>query len=485
MSHADKKAFKADRQKTPLYHSPSGSVDANTATEMASGQSVFKGALGWDDWIWWVAIGCVALLILLLLVCCCVCMQRAKRKGHEEALAAVQARQRLTQERERAEQQQQQQQQQQRLQQAQNGYQPPGYAYSKQVTAVPLAPAPNRKNLGPQVAANGYRDNNGSQLHSDQFPKAYPPLPGQQQVAAPEAPSYQPTPKWYNAPQKSSPLSHGNEANAPRLSSGSFGYEPHTSSQYPDSMRYDDPYAEEGPPDGVPFMSVTSPSASKSSKANRQNGQTAAAPVVVPRYTQASSSPSEARASAGSSAVSGGTLQSRIDALRSADSNDMVHSRISVTPDEVPDSSSARAGGGVWTVQMPRALTAQESYASGSARRSGLLVGSVLSPDASGMSASPFSSPSASLQSGRSYETFDPDAFESSKSTELGAVITHGSSRSIGSNYSHGQFDDAESFGPGGRSFKRQDNSNETATTPGKPSRADNVSINSRGSVEF
>ncbi|EGZ19393.1 hypothetical protein PHYSODRAFT_558145 [Phytophthora sojae] len=464
---------------------------------MASGQSVFKGALGWDDWIWWVAIGCVALLILLLLVCCCVCMQRAKRKGHEEAIAAVQARQRLTQERERAEQQQQQQQQQQRLQQAQNAYQPPGYAYSKQVTAVPLAPAPNRKNLGPQMAANGYRDN-GSQLHSDQFPKAYPPLPGQQQsaVESPAHRNYQPPPKWYNA-QRSSPLSHGFEANAPRLSSGSFSYEPHTSSQYPDSMRYDDPYAEGGGVDGVPFMSVTSPSASKSSKGNnRKNGvrlqnQAASsnsghdqipAPVVVPRYTQAPSTPSEARASAGSSGVSGGTLQSRIDALRSADSNDMVHSRISVAPDEVPDSSSARAGGVMWSVQMPRALAAQESYASGPERRSGLLKGSVLSPNSSAMSPSPFSSPSASLQSEQSYETFDPDAFNSAKSTELGAIITHGSSRSIGSDYSHGQFEDAESFRPGGRNFKRQSSRNETAA---KPSRAENVSINSRGSVEF
>ncbi|KAG6615381.1 Shisa family [Phytophthora cinnamomi] len=459
---------------------------------MASGQSVFKGALGWDDWIWWVAIGCVALLILLLLVCCCVCMQRAKRKGHEEALASVQARQRLTQERERAEHLQQQQQQQAQRLQAQNGYQPPGYAYSKQVTAVPLAPAPSRKNAGPQVAANGYRDN-ASQLHRDEFAKAYPPLPGQQQqqqqqqAAAQEQRNYQPPPKWFNA-QRSSPLSHGYEANAPRLSSGSFDY----NSQYPDSMRYDDPYAAGGGPDGVPFVSVTSPSASKSLKNNRKNGvklQNQPAPVVVPTYTQAPPSPSEARASAGSSAVAGGTLQSRIDALRSADSNDMVHSRISVTPDDVPGSSPSsggRKGGPMWTVQMPRALTAQESYASGSARRSGLLVGSVLSPDSSAMSPSPFSSPSASLKSGLSYETFDPDAFESPKATELGAVITHGSSRSIGSDYSHGQFEDAESFGAGGRTFKRQNSSNESAMAPGKkPSRADNVSINSRGSVEF
>ncbi|KAG2984851.1 hypothetical protein PC118_g8655 [Phytophthora cactorum] len=450
---------------------------------MASGQSVFKGALGWDDWIWWVAIGCVALLILLLLVCCCVCMQRAKRKGHEEALAAVQAHQRLTQERERAEQEQQQ-----RYQQAQqangsaNSYQPPAYGYSKQVTAVPLAPPPNRKNLGPQVAANGYRKN-PSQLHNQQFAKPYPPLPAQQEAGQTpdQGRQYQAPPKWYNAghTQSRSPLSHGYEANAPRLSSSSFGYE----SNYPDSMRYDDPYPTGRGADGVPFMSVTSPSASKSLKANRKNGvrlgapnseqEQIPAPVVVPRYTRAPPSPSEARASAGSGA-SGETLQARIDALRSADSNDMVHSRISVLESDRAD--------GPLSNQRPRTLNAQESYASGSARR-GLMMGSVLSPNSSAMPASPFSSPSDSLASARSYETFDPEAFESAKSTELGAVLTHGSSRSIGSDFSHGQFEDAESFGPGERNFKRQNNG--TSTTPNRPTRGDNISFNSRGSVEF
>ncbi|OWY97036.1 hypothetical protein PHMEG_00032528 [Phytophthora megakarya] len=447
---------------------------------MASGQSVFKGALGWDDWIWWVAIGCVALLILLLLVCCCVCMQRAKRKGHEQALAAVQARQRLTQERERAEQQQhqryQQAQQAQQVANAANGYQPPGYAYSKQVTAVPLAPPPNRKNLGPQVAANGYRENSAPlPVHDQQFAKPYPPLPAQDQAEA----RYQAPAKWYN---QKSPLSHGYEANAPRLSSSSFGYEPHTSSQYPDSMRYDDPYPEAV--EGVPFMSVTSPSASKSLQANRKNGvklqnpssNEQTPPVVVPRYTRAPPSPSEARASAGSGpGTTGGTLQSRIDALRSADTNDMMHSRISIGPDDMEDSN------GTSTFHMPRPLSAQESYASGPGRRSGMLVGSVLSPNSSAIS-SPFSSPSASVDSGNSYETFDAAAFQSSQSTELGAHLTHGSSRSIGSDYSHGQFEDAESFEPGTRNFKKQGSGH---TTPGKPSRGDNASFNSRDSVEF
>lgn len=457
---------------------------------MASGgQSVFKGALGWDDWIWWVAIGAVALIILLLLVCCCVCMQRAKRKGHEEAIAAVQARQRLAQEREQAEQLQ----QQQLYQQAQyasnanpnGGYQPPSYGYSKPV-AVPLAPPPNRKNLGPQVAANGYASSEGSdpnsQRHREQFAKPYPPLPAERQAAAPQR-AYQAPSKWHTpGPQLRSPLSHGYEANAPRLSdhNASFGYEP--SSQYPDSVRYEDPYPAGGGPDGVPFMSVTSPSASKSLKQNRKNGvklqnqpmnsvqEQIPAPVVVPTYTRAPVSPSEAHASAGSgSGHSGGTLQARIEALRSADTNDMVHSRISVNPNDLESGRS----GAMSTVQMPRALTQQESYASGSARRSGLMAGSVLSPKSSALS-SAMSSPSGDLESARSYETFDPEDFDSPKSSKLSPGLAHDSSRSIGSDYSHGQFEDAESF-----------TRHNAKTTPGKPSREDNISFNSRDSVEF
>jgi hypothetical protein len=177
-------------------------------------------------------------------------------------------------------------------------------------------------------------------------------------------------------------------------------------------------------------------------------------------------------------------LQSRIDALRSADTNDMVHSRISIPPDYPESSATGRQGGALGTIEMPRALTAQDSYLSGSARRSGLLVGSVLSPNASALS-SPFSSPSDSMESGRSYETFDAEAFGRSESTELGAVVTHGSSRSIGSDYSHGQFEDAESFGPGGRNFKWDNSGDGTSTTASRPKREDNVSLNSRGSVEF
>jgi hypothetical protein len=67
-----------------------------------AGQEVFKGALGWDDWIWWSGIGGLGLLLLMLVLCCIVCVQRAKRKGRDEALAAVQARERERQTQEQA-----------------------------------------------------------------------------------------------------------------------------------------------------------------------------------------------------------------------------------------------------------------------------------------------------------------------------------------------------------------------------------------------
>ncbi|KAF4045259.1 hypothetical protein GN244_ATG02353 [Phytophthora infestans] len=377
-------------------------------------------------------------------------MQRAKRKGHEEAIAAVQAHQRLTQERERAEHEQYQ-----RYQQAQqvNGH--------RRAIGTSSEPQKPRATGGCQWLSR--------ELVSASQPAICQPLPAQQEAG--QAPNqerqYQAPAKWYNAGkgQSRSPLSHGYEANAPRLSSSSFGYD----TNYPDSMRYDDPYPTGGGADGVPFMSVTSPSASKSLKANRKNGvklgapnseqEQTPAPVVVPRYTRAPPSPSEARASAGSGA-SGDTLQARIDALRSADSNDMVHSR----------TSASEA-----SIQRPRTLNAQESYASGSARR-GLMVGSLLSPNSSAMPASPLDS----LESARSYETFDTEALESAKSTKLGAVLTYGSSRSIGSDFSHGQFEDAESFGPNERNLKTP---NEGKSK--RPTRGDNVSFNSRGSVEF
>lgn len=168
-----------------------------------AGQDVFKGALGLDDWVWWSIIGGVALLVLLLLVCCCVCVQRAKRKGHEEALATVQRRQREAEQR-RAQQQQfaQLQQQAQASAVAPTDAYGGGNNYAKPVNAVPLAPPPNRKNMGPQVAANGYL-----QPQQQQQPYATPPYqqrgqqpPYQQQYVQPQAPYAQHPYGYYPPP---------------------------------------------------------------------------------------------------------------------------------------------------------------------------------------------------------------------------------------------------------------------------------------------
>ncbi|KAJ0398487.1 hypothetical protein P43SY_006645 [Pythium insidiosum] len=101
-----------------------------------SSQNVFKGTLGWDDWVWWSVLGGAALFLLMVLLCCVVCVQRAKRKGREEAMAAVQARER---ERHQAEQAQL------RYAQAQQARYPsrePSFRYSKPEPPVMRSTAP-------------------------------------------------------------------------------------------------------------------------------------------------------------------------------------------------------------------------------------------------------------------------------------------------------------------------------------------------------
>ncbi|OQR91625.1 hypothetical protein THRCLA_08925 [Thraustotheca clavata] len=65
-----------------------------------SGQTVFKGLIGLDDWIWWIIVGGVALLLLVLILCFCVCLRRARAKGRREAEEAMRE-QRETEARER------------------------------------------------------------------------------------------------------------------------------------------------------------------------------------------------------------------------------------------------------------------------------------------------------------------------------------------------------------------------------------------------
>ncbi|DBA05345.1 TPA: hypothetical protein N0F65_007507 [Lagenidium giganteum] len=110
-------------------------------------QSVFHGALGWDDWIWWAGIGGIGLFVLMMLLCCCVCVQRAKRKGREEALAAVQARQR---------EQQQQQQAQLRYAQAQQARYPSQDTFKFSKSNSPLPVRDSERKRGPVVSQNAH-----------------------------------------------------------------------------------------------------------------------------------------------------------------------------------------------------------------------------------------------------------------------------------------------------------------------------------------
>ncbi|KDO20908.1 hypothetical protein SPRG_14139 [Saprolegnia parasitica CBS 223.65] len=57
---------------------------------MTGGQTIFKGLLGLDDWIWWIIIGGVAFFLILLVVCFCICMRRARAKGRRDAEEAMQ-----------------------------------------------------------------------------------------------------------------------------------------------------------------------------------------------------------------------------------------------------------------------------------------------------------------------------------------------------------------------------------------------------------
>ncbi|KAL7691802.1 hypothetical protein Plhal304r1_c008g0032221 [Plasmopara halstedii] len=261
---------------------------------MMNGQSMFKGAFGWDDWLWWIVLGSVALLVLLLLVCCCVCMQRAKRKGREEALASVQNHQRRTQARELAEHQRYQPSQ-------QTSYQPP-------VT-------------GPQVAANGYRES-PSQRPNEQFSKPYPPLPAQQM----DQTHRNPPDHFYNSNVK---------------------YAPSTNSSYPDNIRYDDIYA----------MSVTSPSSNRLT-VNRSHGMKASSSQVsqvtlearndaVPMKPRPSGATLQARIDALRSADNRDMVHTRISFNESdrPDSIDLVGTLRSVPTQESYMSRSARHSG--------------------------------------------------------------------------------------------------------------------------------------------
>lgn len=533
-----------------------------------AGQDVFKGALGWDDWVWWLIIGGVALLILLLLVCCCVCVQRAKRKGHEQALASVQRRQREAEQR-RAQQQQFAQLQQQQA--AASAVAPPphaqadafGHQYAKPVNAVPLAPPPGRKHvMGPQVAANGYlQPQSQSQQpfppyqqqqppfqqqyvqpqapyaqqqygnypppapaqayaapaaapaayrappppqHQEQFQKPYPPLPQQQQQQRPQPPPaavqfhepekeaeappkpmkrrYHPPPRWYNALA-------ANEAAAAAASEPAHAASPSSASNHNafeddaaahehsvDSIRYD-PYGAQGNLNSSPFVSVTSPTATKTSKSRKKqqpalakttNGAAASAaqlppPVVV--ATKYQSAPSMAPSSAASvesryagprggsevvnsRATSGtsGTLADRINALREGKVESMAHSRVSDLHDrDFPSPSSAISASAFASFKTNS--SAERRAPAVDARRSGVLVGSLLSPGSSSTrSAGTSTSGSARRRDPEKLvdDSFDAELLSSGAPSTSTATTSQRDVMSLGSNFSHGQFEDAD-----------------------------------------
>lgn len=301
-----------------------------------------------------------------------------------------------------------------------------------------MVPPPPRKIMGPQVAANGYRE--------DQFAKPYPPLPAQQVDRPLEHQRQYPVPpNRYNGP-KGSPS--GRDYEATSISSSSV----RTSSHYPNNLRYDSPYAAR---DSRP---VTSPSSNQPKGTGTQNGHMAAS-------TPSNHVPAPSVASRSVPRPSGATLQARIDALRSADSQDMVHSRISFEESDV-----------VNTFPTPRTVATQESYASGSARRSNLLLGSYLSPNSTAMTSSRFTSPSNSLQSSRSYESYDPNTFNSAKSIEHGDGDLHGSTRSYRSDLSHSQYEDDGPRPPDDRPARNR----AALATPRRQRKS-----RSRGSFEF
>ncbi|GLD92246.1 hypothetical protein PINS_up000779 [Pythium insidiosum] len=161
-----------------------------------SSQQVFKGALGWDDWVWWAVLGGVALFLLMVLLCCVVCVQRAKRKGREEAMAAVQARER---ERIQAEQAQL------RYAQAQQARYPPrepSFRYSKPEPPVMRSTAPQYG----QAAQNEFYQSQYQQQHQQQQ------VPQQQAAGRPGAfyaaprPTYDPD--QHQPPQQFAAVTH-------------------------------------------------------------------------------------------------------------------------------------------------------------------------------------------------------------------------------------------------------------------------------------
>lgn len=314
---------------------------------MASDASTFKGALGWDDWIWYSAFGGVALLIFLLLLGCCVCVQRAKRKGRQEALATLQtnaSRPNPARGPSRP----------QRVHSTVQRYQPPVYDNA--------APSPSRGTRGPSGVSETTRA-----LFSRQNSESKP----------------YPSDKLQHTNQM---RDHRRQQASPNAYMARYGYEAAESLDplsHTDSLRDMDPYPSRViGPDNLPYPVVTSPTQYKDYRYSDQNVATSVIkrPAVVPSKALSSLDPRTST----SSKASSGTLQARIDALRAAEPR-------SSGPNDLNRPSPGYS----------RAMSTQDSYASTLARRSGLQMGSVLSPHAYVAT--------RSLQSGQSDDSYGSD----------------------------------------------------------------------------
>lgn len=442
-----------------------------------AGQSVFKGALGWDDWIWWTAIGGLALFLFLMLLCCCVCVQRAKRKGRQEALAAVQARQREEQQREEA---------QVRYAQAQQArYPPPGptpaqeqsYKFSQQQGGSPAgAPAQfvpaggPKKNYGPQVRANaGYAvppplpPQQQQAYGQPQQHQAYGQSPVQHYGAMPAQQYSQSPQQQYGAlpPQKQQqqPNYYNQQQVPPQYAAQAVGAQRNSYTQEPSkanpNLNYErkaynkpKPWHANATPEApyvVPAAAAVDKSflSTYSEEGNRSLHEADEVPFV------AVTSPGGRDSSLNASKL-GMTLRDRIDALREGSVHEN-HTRISVDPQDL------------------------EPPPVGAGRRSLVLVGTVLSEK------SDTSSPSSPNSPDRKKKEPQPQ-FKTARSSDGDYSSSEFSSAMSSQAYTAGQFDDAETFAYKGPT---------TATTGGAASAAarerfqSGESTSSRGSVEF
>ncbi|TMW65536.1 hypothetical protein Poli38472_008178 [Pythium oligandrum] len=497
-------------------------------------RSVFKGALGWDDWIWWSAIGGVVLLLLLLALCCCVCVKRAKRKGRQEALAAMQARERERQQQEAAELRYAQMQQarfpaRETNNNANNGA---SYKYSK--------PEPPHNN---GQSYHAYRD----YVQQNQGPP--PPPPQQQRPMAPPPPPHQPVymntspyttpqeprrpivpqqpqgafyapkervvaPQYTSAPppppppppqqqqqiQERSPAT-GHAYRRPSHPPGAMNASPllnyRKNSAPPvvpapprgradsatDTFDHDD-----GHPMAVstetPFVPIASPRRTPSFFNGAGPMPTTAPPMAPANYQvpvhrdsysrdSASPEPRLSNATSSSSTRAGATLRDRIEALREGNVQDQ-HTRISVESAAAAAYQVAPPSDASFTIDVNRPST----MVIAPERHPNMLTTSILS-NSSGGSSSPHLNRDANLAA------FDEEVYDTARS-DLTVEIRNESLDRRGSDnsLSSGQFEDADS---GDESSTRA----QPPTRRGKPdstillSNAARSSTDSQSSVEF